>query len=66
MPADCFLEKGFIKGVVTLTLGKKGDTVTLHPGDEHGIIALTNCVIEEESTNYLTDLTYIFQSNQVE
>lgn len=49
----------------SLTLATIGDKITLHPGDEHGIIALTNCVIEEKSTNHLDDLTYIFPSQQI-
>jgi hypothetical protein len=57
--------KNWEKGRVSIQLGKPVDKVTLQPGDEHGIIALTNCVIEEESTNHLTDLTYIFQASQV-
>jgi len=58
--------KDWQKGQVSVALGKKGNKVVLEPGDEHGIIALTNCVIEEQSTNHLTDLSYIFKSNQVE
>ena len=58
-------KKGWQKGQVSIALGKKGDKVILQPGDEHGIIALTNCVIEEESTNHLTDLTYIFKFAQI-
>lgn len=53
------------KGQVTIALGKAGSKATLEPGDEHGIIALTNCVIEETSTNHLDDLLYIFPSFQV-
>lgn len=56
--------KTWKKGVAALSLGKKGTKVTLQPGDEHGIIALTNCVIEETSTNHLDDLVYIFNSQQ--
>lgn len=58
--------KDWQKGQVSVALGKKGNKVVLEPGDEHGIIALTNCVIEEQSTNHLTDLSYIFESDQVE
>lgn len=58
-------KKGWQKGQVSIVLGKKGDTALLQPGDEHGVIALTNCVIEEESTNHLTDLMYIFKSAQI-
>lgn len=57
--------KNWQKGHVSVALGKKGNKVVLEPGDEHGIIALTNCVIEEESTNHLDDLVYIFNSFQV-
>lgn len=58
-------KKGFTKGIVSIALGRKDDKVILRPGDEHGIIALTNCVIEEVSTNHLTDLVYIFPSLQI-
>jgi len=51
------------KGNVILILGKKGTKVTFQPGDEHGIITLTNSVIEETSTNHLDDLVYIFRSH---
>lgn len=57
--------KQWKKGLVTIALGATGKRVTLEPGDEHGIIALTNCVIEETSTNHLDDLVYIFLTRQV-
>lgn len=53
------------KGQVTIVLGKVGTQVVLEPGDEHGIIALIDCVIEETSTNHLDDLVYIFPSQQL-
>lgn len=53
------------KGKVTVKLASVGDKFTFLPGDEHGIIALTNCVIEETSTNHLDDLTYIFKASQI-
>ncbi len=53
------------KGIVSVSFGEKGKKVVLNPGDEHGIIALTNCVIEETSTNNLDDIVFIFPSEQV-
>ncbi len=53
------------KGKVTVKLASRGAKFTFQPYDEHGIIALTNCVVEETSTNHLDDLTYIFKSQQV-
>ncbi len=58
-------KEGFKQGVVNISLGEKGSKVVLEPGDEHGIIVLTDCVIEEQSTNHLTDLVYIFNTSQV-
>lgn len=48
------------QGEVRVRLGVPGDKFEFLPKDEHGIIALTNSVIEETSTNQLDDLTYIF------
>lgn len=53
------------QGKVTVRLGVSGDKLEFLPNDEHGIIALTNCVIEETSTNHLDDLVYIFPASQV-
>lgn len=53
------------KRIVTVTLAKASDRFVFHPKNEHGIIALTNCVIEETSTNHLDDLVYIFKAQQV-
>lgn len=40
-------------GQVTMTFAGPGDTCTLHPGNRHGIIALTNTVIQEDANNTL-------------
>ncbi len=41
------------QGRVTLTFAGPGDTCALHPGNRHGIIAITNSVIEEHANNTL-------------
>jgi hypothetical protein len=33
------------------------------PYDEHGILALTDCVIEEKSDNHLDDLVFVYDAN---
>ena len=43
------------KGNVTLTFAGPGDTCTLHPGNRHGIIAITNALILERANNTLKD-----------
>jgi len=53
------------KGKISIRLAVPGDRIKFLPYDEHGIVALTNCVIEEESTNHLGDLVYIFRVSQV-
>lgn len=57
--------KNWKKGDVQIVFAQKGDKITLLPGDEHGIFAITNCVIEETSTNHLDDLVYIFKGEQI-
>lgn len=57
--------KGWVKGEITVKLVSNGDKFKFLPYDEHGIVALTNCVIEEQSTNHLDDLVYIFNSDQI-
>jgi mannose-6-phosphate isomerase-like protein (cupin superfamily) len=54
---------GWKKGGVTAKVASKGDKFDFLPGDEHGILALTNCVIEERSTNHLDDLVFVFNAN---
>ncbi len=54
--------RGWKKGRVLITLSVPGDRATLLPYDEHGVIALSNCVIEEQSTNHLDDLIFIYTS----
>jgi hypothetical protein len=52
---------GWEKGCVALTFMKPGDRCVMEPGDEHGIIALTNCVVEEKAKNDTGgDLEFIF------
>lgn len=53
------------KGQIVLKLADHGDTFEFIPGDEHGIFALTDMVIQETSTNHLSDLVYIFKANQL-
>lgn len=50
---------------IHLYLAKKGDIFSFAPRDEHGVIALTETVIEETSTNHLDDLVYIFKASQI-
>lgn len=52
-------------GKMTSKRAKAGEKFEFQPYDEHGIVALSNCVIEETSTNHLDDLTYIFKADQV-
>lgn len=58
-------KKGFKKGKITLSIGTPGDKFEFLPKDEHGMIALTDAVVEETSTNHLSDLVYIYPSAQV-
>ena len=55
---------GWKPGKVSVKIASTGDKFEFLPNDEHGIIALTNCVIEETSTNHLDDLVYIFKAEQ--
>ncbi len=55
--------KGWEKGKVAAKFASKGDKFDFLPGDEHGILALTNCVIEEKSTNHLDDIVFVFNAN---
>lgn len=56
--------KDWKEGEIFLTLAEKGATATLLPGDEHGMIALTNCVVQETSSYHLDDLIFLFNSQQ--
>ncbi len=58
-------EKNWKPGEISIRIGAEGDKFEFLPGDEHGIVALTSSVIEEQSTNHLDDLTYIFVALQV-
>lgn len=58
-------EKGWKKGQITVKLGTVGDKFHFETYDEHGIIALTDCTIEETSTNHLDDLFFIYKLSQV-
>lgn len=51
------------QGKISVKLGATRDKFEFLPKDEHGIITLTNCVIEETSTNHLDDLVYIFKAS---
>lgn len=53
------------KGKVRIDKASVGDKFEFKPGDEHGIITLSDCIIEETSTNHLDDLIYIFKADQV-
>lgn len=53
------------EGKVMIKLASVGARAELKPGDEHGMIALTDAVVEEISTNHLDDLIYIFKSSQL-
>ncbi len=48
---------------ISLQLAGPGDEYTFQPKDEHGILALTDSIIEETSTNHLDDLVYIFNAH---
>lgn len=50
--------------IVNVEIARAGDFYKFDPFTEHGILALTDCVIEEQSTNNLDDLFYIFISSQ--
>ena len=68
---ECFVlysnhkSKNWQKGKISLTYAAPNDRFEFSPMDEHGIVAITDCVIEETSTNHLDDLTYIFKADQV-
>lgn len=47
---------------IQVTFAVAGDKFSLRPGTEHGIIAVTNCVIIERSTNKLDDLEYVYKA----
>lgn len=51
--------------LINFKFAKPGDRFKYVPGQEHGVVALTNCVIEEQSTNNLDDLIFIFNSKQI-
>lgn len=71
MEGSCLLfsskhnKQGWKKGNVNVRFATVGATVTLQPGDEHGIVALSNCILRETSTNHLDDLEYVFSSPQL-
>lgn len=52
-------------GKISVKIAFPGYKFEFLPNDEHGIIAITDCVIEEKSTNHLDDLVYIFKASQV-
>ncbi|KKR50188.1 MAG: hypothetical protein UU81_C0013G0010 [Microgenomates group bacterium GW2011_GWC1_41_8] len=57
--------KGWSQGKITLNIAVPGDSTDLAPYDEHGLLAVTNCVVLESSTYHLEDLKYIFTSRQM-
>lgn len=59
-------KKQHSKGEITVKIASPSDRFIFHPKDEHGIIALTNCLIEETSTNHLDDVVYIFKAEQLD
>ena len=48
---------------ISVQLAGPKDEFTFEPKDEHGILSLSNCIIEETSTNHLDDLVYIFKAS---
>ena len=48
---------------ISVQLAGPNDEFTFKPKDEHGILTLTNSIIEETSTNHLDDLVYIFNAS---
>lgn len=48
---------------IAFQLAGPKDTFTFAPKDEHGILTLTKCIIQETSTNHLDDLMYIFHAS---
>lgn len=49
------------EGRITLKVGRVGDEFDFLPFDEHGIVAVTNSVIEETSTNHLDDIEFVYR-----
>ena len=41
------------QGNITFTFAGPGDICTLHPGNRHGIVAITNALILEQANNTL-------------
>lgn len=61
---SCHKAKTWEKGKIEIKLATVGDKFHFEPYDEHGIIALSDCTVEETSTNNLDDLFYIFKLSQ--
>jgi len=55
--------RGKPKTTITIQIAGPKDEFTFEPKDEHGILTLTDCIIEETSTNHLDDLVYIFNAH---
>ena len=55
--------QGKKNNTITVQLGSVGDEFDFAPNDEHGILTLSDCIIEETSTNHLDDLVYIFPAS---
>ena len=54
-------KRGYTKGKITWKIARRGDRFEFYPYDEHGVIALSDCVIEETSTNHLDDIAFIYK-----
>ncbi len=55
--------RGWSRGKTSFRIAAKGDRFDFMPYDEHGILALTDCVIEEKSDNHLDDLVFVYDAN---
>jgi hypothetical protein len=53
--------RGWRRGKTSWKIASAGDSFEFLPFDEHGLMALTDCVIEERSTNHLDDLMFIYR-----
>lgn len=54
---------GKVNTTISVQLAGPKDEFTFKPKDEHGILTITNCIIEETSTNHLDDLVYVFNAS---
>ncbi|MDE1823645.1 MAG: hypothetical protein KGI00_00845 [Candidatus Micrarchaeota archaeon] len=49
------------RGMLEWRIAKPGDRFYFRPFDEHGMVAFSNTVIEERSTNNLDDLVFVYK-----